>query len=273
MNGIYFLRSLLLAAIVLFITGCKLAIIVAQGGEVQSLGSGNCQPGTVCIIDITADDFSDTFTAVADPGWVFVRWNSGGDFICADSTDPSCVLSNIGFGANPLAAAIIDSEQTYYIMPVFEQQPDIVTIGDRQWYQPDLFAGLSWLAISGACPGGTCSGTLNGQDMTGWTWESVAGVNTLFNSFIGFEALDSPEFFTELNSSWAPAMLQIFRSEFTGPQAIVTGLTSNLSGVNGRLGQVFDEEPGEFDTASTALTTNWANGLATVGAWFSRPAP
>ena len=273
MNGKRVLRALLLAGVVLLAGGCKLAGIVVEGGEVQSLGSGTCVAGNICVIDIDADDFSETFTAVPAPGWRFLRWNAGGDFFCKDLTSADCELSNAGFGGDPLLAGIIASQRTFYIMPVFERQPDIVTIGGKQWYQPDLFAELSWLAISAACPGGPCSGMLNGQDMSGWTWESVDGVNALFNDVIGFEALDGPGFHVQLDSTWAPLLLGHFRSDFTGADDVVIGWTRNLDGVDGRLGQVIDSPSGNEDIAATALTVNWSTSGAAIGAWFSRPLP
>jgi hypothetical protein len=49
----------------------------------------------------------------------------------------------------------------------------------REWAQPIQFAGVSYADIAMACPGGACSGILNGYDMTGWTWASGAQVRPL----------------------------------------------------------------------------------------------
>ncbi|MDX1735930.1 MAG: hypothetical protein R3228_16260, partial [Halioglobus sp.] len=140
------LRNLSLVFFLVTVTGCKLAVIVVEGGEVQSVASGTCLAGAICIHEIVADDFSETFTAVPQPGWEFVRWNSGGDFFCKDSTNTSCTLSNEGTAAIPAIAAIIASEATYYIMPIFQQVSlpitDTVFADGREWAQPVLFLGV-----------------------------------------------------------------------------------------------------------------------------------
>jgi hypothetical protein len=74
------LNNILLLAITGFITGCKLAVIVVEGGEVQSTGSGTCVASAICIVDVSDSYFSETFSAVPDPGWYFQKWNAGIDF-------------------------------------------------------------------------------------------------------------------------------------------------------------------------------------------------
>ena len=63
---------------------------------------------------------------------------------------------------------------------------DTVTVGDKEWAQVDLFYNLSWSEIDGVCSGGTCgSGTLNGYDMTGWTWATTSDVGTFLFELFG----------------------------------------------------------------------------------------
>ena len=173
--------------LVSLLAGCKLAVIVVQGGEVQSVSSGTCTAGNVCVHDITADDFSDTFTAVPDSGWTFVRWNSGGDFLCEDDTSPTCAVSNVGLASVAGVQAIIDSEKAYHIMPIFEfgglPIPGFKADDNNQWAPPGLFAGLTYNEIAAACPGGVCSGILNGYNVDGWNWASGPMVAALFNSY------------------------------------------------------------------------------------------
>ncbi len=62
---------------------------------------------------------------------------------------------------------------------------DTVIVDNREWAQVDLFLGLTWDDINSACPAGACgTGILNGYDMSGWTWASVADTNALFNSYL-----------------------------------------------------------------------------------------
>lgn len=105
------------AALGLSLTGCKLAIIVGEGGEVTSLsGNNDCAGPNYCIVDITNENFSETFTAIAEPGYEFVKWQDGDGFQCANSTSTSCTVTING---NQYAAAIVASFETGSIRPVF----------------------------------------------------------------------------------------------------------------------------------------------------------
>ena len=61
-----------------------------------------------------------------------------------------------------------------------------VTVIGQDWLQPIDFINLSWSEISTVCDPttGACNGTLNGNDVTGWTWAGVDDLNNLFNFFI-----------------------------------------------------------------------------------------
>ena len=60
----------------------KLAVIVVEGGEVQwSTRSGTCMVGNICIVDVDDPNFSETFTAVPDTGWLLPKRNSGYKFL------------------------------------------------------------------------------------------------------------------------------------------------------------------------------------------------
>lgn len=215
--------ALILAGVVL--SGCKLAVLVSSGGDVTSLsGTRDCAGPNFCEFDIDSSGFSETFTAVPRPGFEFVKWNSGGGFLCEESASQQCTVS---LPAEPLGSYIIASYDTGFIMPVFKDvgfdtdgdgifdrqdddddndgvldvddlcpldpNPncgiliDNVVIGDRQWAQVKLFDGLTWEEVNAVCPDGNCiSGeTLNGWDMTGWKWASVDEVKLLFNTLIG----------------------------------------------------------------------------------------
>jgi hypothetical protein len=186
-------RILVTFLTVLALSGCKLAVIVVEGGEVQSTASGTCAVispgvnGNVCIHEITDTSYNETFTAVAGTGFEFDRWSTGGDFFCADSTDPVCVLSN-GIGAgNPGIESIIASDRTYYLMPIFKPLPpptDIIVADGLEWAQPVLFIGSTYEQVEAVCPGGTCNGFLNDLDVTDWTWASGAEVaQMLYNEY------------------------------------------------------------------------------------------
>lgn len=115
------LRTGALLVLSLILAGCKLAVIVVEGGEVQSTSSGTCSAGVVCINQINDTNYAETFTAIPSSGWRFVKWNSGGDFLCAESKNPECVLSNVELAGYEAAESIVASGATFFIMPVFSE--------------------------------------------------------------------------------------------------------------------------------------------------------
>jgi hypothetical protein len=80
---------------------------------------------------------------VPAPGWNFVRWNSGTDFLCSDSTNPTCVVSNVGTAGNAGIEAIVASDKVYYVMPVFEPEPDLSGCGQMPG-GVTLTAAINW---------------------------------------------------------------------------------------------------------------------------------
>jgi hypothetical protein len=101
------------------VAGCKLNVIVPPGGNVESskFQASDCAGGNVCEIDITDPAYSDSFNALPNPGYEFVRWQKGTAFFCGDSTATLCEFSLPG-GA--LGAAAIALFETAYIMPVWK---------------------------------------------------------------------------------------------------------------------------------------------------------
>jgi hypothetical protein len=159
-----------------------------EGGEVQSIGSGTCLEGTICVHQVNDTNYTETFTAVPDSGWAFVKWNSGGGFFCQNSTDPICVVLGVDAGGDAAIEAIIASDKAFYIMPVFIPfQPitDTVTADGKEWLQPKDFINYSYNEVSAVCPAGACSGSLPGStfDLTGYTWASIDDMDSLFNAY------------------------------------------------------------------------------------------
>ncbi|CAA0118197.1 Uncharacterised protein [Halioglobus japonicus] len=114
------IRILLVIGIVSLLAGCKLATIVTTGGDVFSLSDiHNCYGGKVCEIEVTDTTFSESFTAIPRAGYAFSHWAKGDFFLCANSTEPTCTVSNVNMAGNTPAEAVIASDKMYYIMPVF----------------------------------------------------------------------------------------------------------------------------------------------------------
>lgn len=62
---------------------------------------------------------------------------------------------------------------------------ETVIVNGKEWAQLNVFNYPSWNDINAVCPGGACTGVLQGYDMTGWTWATADDVNDLFNYYIG----------------------------------------------------------------------------------------
>ncbi len=251
------IKFLLLAILVGIMAGCKLAVIVVEGGEVQSDGSGTCVSSAICVVDVSDPYFSETFKAVPDEGWYFEKWNSGDSFFCGGSPDPNCTLSFEGQEESKAVEDMVASSEVFFLMPVFRPYPeDIITVNGNEWLQPALFTNLSWNDINAVCPAGVCSGELNGYDMTGWTWASIDDVNALFNSYqkAGKAILeDFVDTATDKGTRIIFATLSDPPNEDRASWAVVASGTAEIRITS-------SEGPGRSESAST------------VGAWFWRPA-
>lgn len=217
-------KFLLTAGVIITMSGCKIAVMVPAGGKVVSSsatrGCDGTEEGRFCTFDISHQSlpFSESFTAIARPGWQFVRWERGSAFLCADSANPTCSVSIAG---TDFGAAILAQFETGYLMPIFKdvgidtdgdgirneldddddndglldvddpcpRNPELacsvenIVANGKIWLQPDLFANLSWEDIDAACPAGICEGSLNGQDLNGWNWASFGEVSALLSSY------------------------------------------------------------------------------------------
>ena len=275
------LKVVLLICILGSMAGCRLAVIVVEGGGVQGYPLRSCPAGEICVIDVDDPYFSTTFTAIPDEGWYFERWQKGERFFCGGSTDPQCTLSFEGHEETEAVQEIVDSSEMFYIMPIFGNEPrtitDTIIVDGNEWAQIDLFKDLTWDEINSVCPEGKCrdSGLLNFYDMTGWTWASVDEVNALLNQYMGSEELGpGPESFSEINSKWAPAFFN------DGWRALGEGPPSQPEGVGGWLHDrdaesnayntwIEDAAPGIEDLIHTVEDETYhSNGNR--GGWFYR---
>jgi hypothetical protein len=259
--------------------GCKLAVIVVEGGEVQSIGSGTCAAGTICIVEVSEPGFAEIFTAIPDDGWYLQKWNSGDSFFCGGSTDPTCTLSFQGHEESKAVEDMVASSETFYLMPVFRQFSDILKVDGKEWYQPYLFLNLPWNDIRAVCPPpeGICAGTLNGYDMTGWTWASLDDVTALFNHYIGSDEFGPGEDFYGIESDLV--VDAIFSdgwrfSEFEQvdePGLTLGGMVHYLEGASSAAYTVaasFDVNgPGIVGDILVALRLD-GGGIDDSGAWF-----
>tara|TARA_R110000823_G_scaffold210224_10_gene340524 strand:- start:6539 stop:6817 length:279 start_codon:yes stop_codon:yes gene_type:complete len=87
----------LLILCTLLLPGSRLDVFVGEGGIVRSLSSGTCVTNTSCSHVVADTNYTETFTAIPDTGWHFLKWKSGGNFLCDGSTNPVCVVGNVPF--------------------------------------------------------------------------------------------------------------------------------------------------------------------------------
>jgi len=273
------LKLLLLISIAALMTACKLAVIVVEGGEVQSTGAGTCVAGTICVVEVTDPNFSETFTAIPDEGWYFQKWNSGDRFFCGDSSDLACHLSFKGHEDSKAVEDMVASTEVFYIMPVFRELSPIIEVNGKLWAQPGLFVGISWNEIEAVCPApnGVCSGELNLVDLNGWTWASVKDVNELFNYYIGSDGdeLDPMSRVGEFDTKWASAFFgdgwQATNSS-DAFRAIFGWTRSKMSLDRAYVGAIIDalvyNPEGNPDAATTERTQPVEEHSEITGSWF-----
>tara|TARA_B100001540_G_C15785083_1_gene632859 strand:- start:291 stop:1139 length:849 start_codon:yes stop_codon:yes gene_type:complete len=111
-------RILVLVAMAISVSGCYLKIIIPEGGRIESASTyRDCSAGQTCEVLVDTINFSETFTAIADPGYKFSGWASGPGFICGQEQSNVCnvaLLYNSNFGP------VVHSERTGFLMPIFE---------------------------------------------------------------------------------------------------------------------------------------------------------
>jgi hypothetical protein len=148
-------KFLLIASAVVVMTGCKLQVIVSKGGSVASESdTRNCYGGKVCEFEVTDAYFAEAFTAEARVGYVFSHWASGDGFLCVDSVNPTCVVSNVALGGNSAAEAIIASEQVFYIRPVFTGDGEPIAELDVRVTSGAVLTNSHFEVLGEGCEGG-----------------------------------------------------------------------------------------------------------------------
>ncbi len=188
---------LFLVSITAILAGCKLSVIVVEGGEVQSEGSGTCSAGAICIVEVPDTNFAETFYAKPIDGWYFHRWHSAEGFFCGDVAYSTCRLSFEDIPVNQTIEDLVASNEVFYLMPVFKDYPRATIVEGKprtvrvdgkvqEWLQVTDFDRYSYDQIREVCPEGICSGTLPGStiDLTGYFWASSNDVSLLHSAYL-----------------------------------------------------------------------------------------
>ncbi|MEH6519419.1 MAG: hypothetical protein V7742_22305 [Halioglobus sp.] len=281
------LKCILLFCVTTLMVGCKLAVIVVEGGEVQSRGSGVCVAGAICIIDVDDPYFYETFMAVPSTDWYFHKWNSGDKFFCGGSSDQNCTLSFQGHEARKAVEKMVASSEILYLMPLFKPYKDVIMADGKEWLQATLFKDLTWEEINSICPAGKCkdNGNLNGNDMTGWKWATVDDVNALFNVYIENSILGpNVRFFQDITgqqvgqffrAGWRPTYDGPWREWLFTEWRVLLSDQEPYDGKRGSVGEGFafqsHDLDGVFNAASFSVEIGFVEEAeATYGAAFYR---
>ena len=121
-------RLLAVATAVSLLSGCFIRVNTAPGGvvEIQSGNFPTCQSDTECE-DIPVVDFlfDETFVAVADEGYDFVRWKQASLHFYGCSTNPAARLYTAPLEDSTLAV-FLEREDVTFLTPVFRSTgPDV----------------------------------------------------------------------------------------------------------------------------------------------------
>lgn len=114
----------LITATLLILVGCKVRIPVPEGGKVEAKsGSYRCNGGQMCTIEVVDLFFDETFQALPADGYYFSHWEKGNRRLCGGRRQP-CRLVTAGFEGNDALMAILESDKTFVLKPLFLKTVD-----------------------------------------------------------------------------------------------------------------------------------------------------
>ncbi len=110
-----------LAALSLSLGGCYLQIEVPEGGHVVSAsGAYHCGPAETCRLPVVDIHFNEGFKAVAHKGYIFTGWERRNGAFCGGNLR-NCRLSTAGFADSEPLMQLLESDETFYLVPTFER--------------------------------------------------------------------------------------------------------------------------------------------------------
>lgn len=112
-------KPFVLSAMALALTACKIQIEVPQGGSVVTeSGDYQCSAGSICIVEVTDLLFDESFRVETEDGYAFAGWAVRQGGLCGGSMEP-CVLSTSGFASYPALLALLNSDDAFFLEPIF----------------------------------------------------------------------------------------------------------------------------------------------------------
>ena len=184
------LATLLAAAA---LSGCFIEITVPVGGRVETLsGSVTCESGDTCDVEVTESDFSDSFVAIPDYGYVFSHWLKRSGSLFGDQSDAEVTLTlqPAWFDGNSALMALLSSDQRYYLEPVFVRDLSVQTYAIVDTAQNTCYSSTTGNVTSCGSTGGDAehdgnqpsyslsqNGAVIVDNVTGLVWEQSTDTN------------------------------------------------------------------------------------------------
>jgi hypothetical protein len=143
-----------------------------------------------------------------------------------------------------------------------------------QWAQLTDFASTQWFTLAAVCTP-TCSATVNGHDVTGWTFASRADVQSMVTHFFAFHGLTYPGFGVLRNSNdWTGAVTSAFTPTFSdGFSASWDGMTTDLGIGDQWEGIHIGVLSPQLESVGSLEGIVHDHPYATLGAWLYIAAP
>ena len=115
-------KLLAVSALGLLLAGCKIEIIVPEGGRVTTLsGAHSCEAGETCEVSVSDIFFDETFVAEPAEGMHFSGWDKIDRGFCGGSTN-NCRLFTTTFGDSPFLMAFLENDnQVFHLNPTFTE--------------------------------------------------------------------------------------------------------------------------------------------------------
>ena len=111
--------------LVFALAGCHIEIDVPEGGRVTTeSGTHECLSGQTCVITVSDTNFDETFVAEADEDYVFAGWARDNRYFCGGSVQP-CRLPTTGFGNDDNLLAVLNSDETFFLQPIFKKENQV----------------------------------------------------------------------------------------------------------------------------------------------------
>ncbi len=110
---------LLITLSTLLVAGCKIRIVVPNGGGVITVSDlVDCKAGQSCDVDVVDIFFDESFVAVPNDGFIFIGWKKAGRHFCGNKREP-CDLFTSEFGGNDTLMGFLNSDEVFFLAPQF----------------------------------------------------------------------------------------------------------------------------------------------------------